>query len=80
MLAARPPPPGSTSTAASHSSGRRTVRDCTIGSYCSNSGRREAMFGLEISSSSATRIDAPGASVAGGGGYSGSDGFSGARS
>ena len=36
--------PASTSTAASASSGRRTVRDWTIGSYCSNTGRREAMF------------------------------------
>ena len=32
------------STAASACSGRRTVRDCTTQSYCSNTGRREAML------------------------------------
>ena len=35
-------PAGSARTAASASSGRRTVRDWTSGSYCSNTGRREA--------------------------------------
>ena len=43
---------GSASTAASACSGRRTVRDCTTGSYCSNTGRREAMLALASSASS----------------------------
>ena len=33
-------------------SGRRTVRDCTTESYCSNTGRREAMLAEPISASS----------------------------
>jgi hypothetical protein len=45
----------SASTAASACPGRRTVRDWTIASYCSNSGLREAMFGDASSASSASR-------------------------
>ena len=44
--------PAAASTAASACSGRRTVRDCTMQSYCSNSGSREAMFGEASSASS----------------------------
>jgi hypothetical protein len=44
------------------------VRDCTIASYCSNSGRREAMFGHDSSASSVSLGVAAGASVATGGG------------
>ncbi len=38
-------PVGMSSTAASASPGRRTVRDCTSQSYCSKRGRREVMLG-----------------------------------
>ena len=52
---ARALPSSSARTAASACSGRRTVRDWTIGSYCSNSGRREARLGLASSASSVSR-------------------------
>ena len=57
-------PSGSTSTAASASSGRRTVRDWTIGSYCSNTGRREAMFAERSSASSVSAGDSSPVSTA----------------
>ncbi len=49
------PVSASVSTAASADSGRRTVRDCTIGSYCSNTQRLEAIVG-EPSSASSTSV------------------------
>src|SRR3989442_6245118 len=80
MLTASALPSGSASTAASACSGRRTVRDCTIASYCSNSGLREERLGLRRSASSASVGAAPAASVAGGGGYGGAPGLRGSRS
>jgi len=44
------------------------VRDCTIASYCSNSGRREAMLGLASSASSVCSMVACESSVVAGGG------------
>ena len=64
MLTPSAAPPGSSSTAALACSGRRTVRDCTIASYCSNSGRREAMFGLDSSASSVSPGEASAAGAA----------------
>ncbi len=75
-----PGPWGSASTAASACSGRRAVRAPTRQSYCSKSGRRDAMFGEASSAVSVSRSEPPGASVATGAGYSGADGASGARS
>jgi len=55
-------------TAASDCSGRRAVREPTMQSYCSNSGRREAMFGDSSSASRVVRWSVPGSSVGEGGG------------
>ena len=43
------PASGSCRTAASACSGRRTVRDCTIESYCSKAQRFEAIVGVASS-------------------------------
>jgi hypothetical protein len=63
-----PPSPASTSTAASADCGRRIVRDPTIGSYCSNTKRFDAMFAEPSSASSVAAADAPSSSRAGGSG------------
>ena len=73
MLTASALPSGSASTAASASSGRRTVRDCTIESYCSKSPRREARLGLASSASRASRALAPAGSRRTGGPYPNGD-------
>ena len=46
---------GRASTAASAASGRRTVRDWTIESYCSNAHRFDATFG-DASSARSTSV------------------------
>src|SRR4051812_18121586 len=71
-------PDGSSSTAASAASGRRTVREPTIESYCSNAHLREATFDDPISS---TRMSAGSEDVSttGGAGYSGVAGSAGSR-
>ena len=51
-------------------SGRRTVRDWTIGSYCSNTGRREARFAERSSASSVSAGDSSPVSTASGAPYS----------
>ncbi len=77
MLTASALPSGSASTAASACSGRRIVREPTIESYCSKSGRREARFGLASSAGRISWGEASGASTAAGGAYSGSAGLAG---
>ena len=52
------------STAASACSGRRTVREPTMQSYCSNAQRREARLALPSSASSVPPASSPSASVA----------------
>ena len=61
-------PPSSISTAASAASGRRTVREPTMQSYCSNAHRREARLALPSSASSDSPADSPSSSTRGGGG------------
>jgi hypothetical protein len=80
METASPAPDGRARTAASASAGRRTVRPCTIQSYCWNSGSREARFGEPSRASSASRGVAPSSSTRGGGAYSGAAAGAGSRS
>src|SRR4051794_24100981 len=77
-----PPTPGdsgSSRTAASAASGRRTVREPTIESYCSNAHLRDARF-AEDSRPSSTSAGSDASSTAGGAGYSGVAGSAGSRS
>jgi hypothetical protein len=67
-IAPLPPSLASDRTAASAVCGRRTVRDPTIGSYCSNTKRFEAIEGALSSASSVSSALASGASRAGGAG------------
>ena len=57
-----------TSTAASADCGRRIVREPTIGSYCSNTKRFDAMFGEAISARSVSAAEVSSDSRAGGSG------------
>src|SRR6185436_7090184 len=63
-----PPSGSSTSTAASAVSGRRTVRDPTIESYCSKTKRFDAMLGEASRASRLSLGDDPAARRAGGSG------------
>ena len=56
------------STAASACSGRRAVREPTMQSYCSNTGRREATFAEPSSASSVAPASSPSSSTRGGAG------------
>ena len=58
------PPESSVSTAASACSGRRTVREPTRQSYCSNAHRREARLALPSSASSVPPASRPASSTA----------------
>src|SRR3954447_14193509 len=68
---AAPAPGGSISTAASALSGRRTVREPTIESYCSNAHLREATLEDPSSATSTSAASSEPDSTAGGAGYSG---------
>jgi hypothetical protein len=57
------PPCSSISTAASAASGRLTVREPTMQSYCSNAHRREARFALPRRASSVPPASRPSASA-----------------
>src|SRR3954449_12846598 len=74
------PPDGSSSTAASADSGRRTVREPTIESYCSNAHLREATLEDPSSATSTSAASSEPDSTAGGAGYSGVAGSAGDRS
>ncbi len=69
----------SASTAASHASGRRTVREPTSQSYWEKAQRREARL-AEPSSPGRTSASSVASSVRGGAGYSGVVGAAGSRS
>ena len=71
---------GSSSTAASACSGRRTVREPTIESYCSNAHWREARLAEPSSAEQRSRPGPSTISATGGAGYSGVAGSAGARS